>query len=48
MITEMLATYIREVRVLVWWGDNEDELDQVELVTHIINPTGEIIAQDGA
>ena len=24
-------TTIREVRVLVWWGDNEDKDDQVEL-----------------
>jgi prepilin-type N-terminal cleavage/methylation domain-containing protein len=37
MITELLGGYIREVRVLVWWGDNEDELDQVEITTHVIN-----------
>jgi prepilin-type N-terminal cleavage/methylation domain-containing protein len=37
MITEMLGGYIREVRVLVWWGENEDELDQVEITTHVIN-----------
>jgi general secretion pathway protein I len=37
MITDMLGGYIREVRVLVWWGENEDELDQVEITTHIIN-----------
>ena len=37
MITELLGGYIREVRVLVWWGENEDELDQVEITTHIIN-----------
>ncbi len=37
MVTEMLGGYIREVRVLVWWGDNEDELDQVEITTHVIN-----------
>jgi hypothetical protein len=24
----------------VWWGDNEDEDDQVELVHHVVNPTG--------
>jgi prepilin-type N-terminal cleavage/methylation domain-containing protein len=40
MISEYLGAYIREVRVIVWWGDNEDELDQVELLTHVINPTG--------
>ncbi len=37
MITDLLGGYIREVRVLVWWGENEDELDQVEITTHIIN-----------
>lgn len=37
MITDLLGGYIREVRVLVWWGDNEDELDQVEITTHVIN-----------
>ena len=42
MITDHLAGFIREVRVRVWWGDNEDENDQVELTTHIINPTGVI------
>lgn len=47
MITEYLGDYIREVRVIVWWGDNEDEVDQVELVTHVINPTGAIIEGGG-
>ena len=40
MITDHLSGFIREVRVRVWWGENEDENDQVELTTHIINPTG--------
>jgi prepilin-type N-terminal cleavage/methylation domain-containing protein len=40
MVSDHLAGFIREVRVRVWWGDNEDETDQVELTTHIINPTG--------
>ena len=40
MVSDHLSKFIREVRVLVWWGENEDELDQVELTTHIINPTG--------
>jgi prepilin-type N-terminal cleavage/methylation domain-containing protein len=51
-ITEYLADYIREVRVLVWWGEkksrseikdrnpDEEPDNQVELLTHIINPTG--------
>ena len=45
-IAEMLSPYLREVRVLVWWGDNEDELDQVELVHHVINPTGVVSNPD--
>lgn len=40
MISDYLSDYIREVRVRVWWGENEDEDDQVELLTHIVNPTG--------
>ena len=39
-ITDHLSGFIREVRVRVWWGKNEDENDQVELTTHIITPTG--------
>jgi hypothetical protein len=42
MISEYLGAYIREVRVLVWWGENEDSVDQVELLTHIINPSGAV------
>jgi len=38
MIAQQLSPYLREVRVRVWWGDNEDETDQVELLTHAINP----------
>lgn len=40
MITEYLGDFIREVRVIVWWGENEDETDQIELVHHVINPSG--------
>ena len=46
MITDHLSGFIREVRVRVWWGDNEDENDQVELTTHIINPTG-VVTEGG-
>ena len=46
MITEYLGDYIREVRVLVWWGDNEDGVDQVELLTHIINPSGVVSTEE--
>lgn len=47
MITDMLGKFIREVRVVVWWGENEDEVDQVELVTHVINPSGQVIPGAG-
>ena len=46
MITDHLSGFIREVRVRVWWGENEDENDQVELTTHIINPTG-VVTEGG-
>jgi prepilin-type N-terminal cleavage/methylation domain-containing protein len=40
MITEYLSSYLREVRVLVWWGSNEEGEDQIEIVHHVVNPTG--------
>jgi len=45
MLTDYLSPYIREVRVLVWWGqdDYEESGDYVELVTHIVNPTGQVV-----
>ncbi|MSP54546.1 MAG: prepilin-type N-terminal cleavage/methylation domain-containing protein [Myxococcales bacterium] len=52
MISELLKPYIREVRVEVWWGEepaaDEECEDCVELVTHVANPTGEIVAGSGA
>ncbi len=42
LITDYLSDYIREVRVLIWWGDNEDETDQVELIHHVINVSGKV------
>lgn len=45
-ITEYLSNYIREVRVVVWWGENEDEEDQVEITTHAINPSGIVATPD--
>jgi len=47
MIGEMLGNYIREVRVVVWWGDEEDGTEQVELVTHVINPFGVVVPGGG-
>ena len=45
MITDMLRPYIREVRVMVWWGAEAPDPDKpcedcVELVTHVCNPSG--------
>lgn len=56
MITDYLGDYIREVRVVVWWGDEEPDVeeagqlpeDSVELLTHVINPTGKINPPLGA
>jgi hypothetical protein len=42
MITDSLSPYMRELVVRVWWGENEDGIDQVELTTHVINPSGVI------
>ena len=47
MISQQLSPYLREVRVRVWWGDNEDEKDQVELLTHAINPSGDVTDTSG-
>ena len=41
MITEYLSDYIREVRVMVWWEEDfEESGDYVELLTHVVNPSG--------
>jgi len=49
MITDLLDPYLREVRVVVWWGDDVDEAEelgnQVELVQHIASP-GRMKLQD--
>jgi general secretion pathway protein I len=45
MLSDMLRPYIREVRVLVWWGPDDPDLEEgcddcIELVSHVINPSG--------
>ena len=41
MITDYLSDYIREVRVKVWWNEDYEETgDYLELLTHVINPSG--------
>lgn len=51
MIGEMLSNYVRGVRVVVWWGEDEkiseDRGDQVVITTHVINPTGAIRQMEG-
>ncbi len=52
MISELLRPYIREVRVLVWWGEKEPDLDEgcddcIELVSHLVNPTGVVVPGSG-
>jgi general secretion pathway protein I len=46
MVGDMLSPYIREVRVIVWWGpDSEFESDEgcfscVDITSHAVNPSG--------
>ncbi len=51
MLSQMLTPYIRELRVRVWWGRDSESADeegrQVVIVTHVINPSGDI-SQIGA
>lgn len=54
MLSEMLGPWMREVRVMVWWGYDPGYLHAdsicdncVELVTHIFNQSGVIIASNG-
>lgn len=46
MIMDQLAGFMREVRVRVWWGENEEGEDQVEFIHHVINPTGVVTNTD--
>ena len=48
MISDQLNDYIREVRVRVWWGENKEEMSQVELLTHVINPSGVVTETEEA
>lgn len=54
MLNEMLSPWMREVRVVVWWGEDPGDLESdlscescVELVTHIFNPSGQMMGADG-
>jgi len=46
MVMEELSGFMREVRVRVWWGDNEEGEDQVEIIHHVINPTGVVTSPE--
>ncbi|MES2640052.1 MAG: prepilin-type N-terminal cleavage/methylation domain-containing protein [Myxococcota bacterium] len=53
MLSEMLRPYIREVRVLVWWGEEAPDLEEgcdecIELVSHVINPSGKLQLPGGS
>ena len=40
-MTPNMSDYIREVRVMVWWGEDHEETgDYVEILTHVVNPSG--------
>jgi prepilin-type N-terminal cleavage/methylation domain-containing protein len=49
-LTDTLAPFIREVRVLVWYGEEPKDENGcencVELTTHVINPTGQVFQED--
>jgi prepilin-type N-terminal cleavage/methylation domain-containing protein len=40
----MMARYVREVRVRVWWGDDSEQAEErgteVVITTHAVNPSG--------
>jgi len=51
-INDMLSPWMREVRVVVWWGDDPGDLEAdtecdrcVELTTHVFNPSGKVFGQ---
>ncbi|MAA78054.1 MAG: hypothetical protein CL916_02255 [Deltaproteobacteria bacterium] len=46
MITEYLSGYIREIRVRIWWGADPEGEEQLEILTHVINPSG-VVTETG-
>lgn len=52
MLTQMVAPYMREIRVRVWWGASsraaEEEGTEIVLVGHAINPSGQVLATGNA
>lgn len=55
-INDTLSPWMREVRVIVWWGDDPGEQEGestcencVEIVTHVFNPSGKVFnSESGA
>lgn len=51
-LTDLLSPYIREARVLVWFGKealNEDGCQNcVEVTTHFINPSGKVFSSESS
>lgn len=52
-LSDMLSPYVREVRVVVWWGSDDEFSEEggciscVEITTHMVNPSGQLnIPQD--
>ena len=46
MVTDYLSGYIREIRVRIWWGEDPEGDDQVEILTHVINPSA-VVTESG-
>ena len=46
MITDYLSGYIREIRIRIWWGEDPEGDDQIEILTHVINPSG-VVTESG-
>lgn len=45
-LSEMLDPYVREVRVVVWWGDEPEDYEScancIQLVTHVVDTSGDL------
>lgn len=46
MVTDYLSGYIREIRIRIWWGEDPEGDDQIEILTHVINPSG-VVTESG-
>lgn len=50
-LQNMIEPFIREVRIRVYWGDDQDEAEEdgreVVLTSYVINPQGDILGRSG-